>query len=214
MSRARVIFFGSRNSKFSDELFYALAAADCDIAAVVNSPDGALESTSGKTADAGYTEKAERMDIPCFTPEKPNSKEFIDLLSAYPCDAFILAGYALLVKEGLLTLPLKGIAINFHASLLPDYKGLHPVYWAVRNGEARSGITAHHLSLGLDEGDIAFQEAVDICENDSVADVYDKVIEKSRAVMRELVDAINRGEIPRIPQVGEGSYYSSIPIDE
>ena len=210
MSKSRIIFFGSRNSKFSDELFYALRDADCDIAAVVHSPEGKLESTSGKEGSTGYAEMAEETGIAAFCPWKPNSAEFVELLSAHPCDAFIAAGYAMLIKEDLLKLPAKGIGINFHASLLPEYKGLHPVYWAVHNGEARSGITAHHLSPGLDEGDIAFQEAVDIEENDSVADVYDKVIEKSRVIMRKLVDAIGRDEVPRFPQEGEGSYYGAI----
>lgn len=208
MSRSKVIFFGSRDSKFSDELFYALADTDCEIVAVVHSPEGVLESTSGKLTSTGYADMAERMGIPGFTPDKPNSEEFIEELSACPCDAFILAGYALLVKETLLTVPRKGIAINFHASLLPDYKGMHPVFWAVRNRETRSGITAHHLSLGLDEGDIAFQEAVEIAEDDSVVDVYEKVIEKSRIVMRELIDAINRDDVPAVPQKSGGRYYS------
>jgi len=214
MSRSRVIFFGSRDSKFSDELFFALADTDCDIVAVVHSPEGILDSTSGKKTNSGYAETAEKTGIPCFMPDRPNSADFAKELKGYPCDAFILAGYALLVKETLLTLPEKGIAINFHASLLPDYKGRHPVFWAIRNGETKSGITAHHLSLGLDEGDIAFQEAVEIGQDDSASDVYDKVIEKSRVVMRELIDAINRDDVPVIPQEEGGKYYSSIKEED
>ena len=203
MNKSRIIFFGSRDSKFSDELFFALEKTDCDIVAVVHSPEGILKSTSGKKKNTGYAEMAEEKGIYEFTPDDPNTPAFIKTLSAHPCDAFILAGYAMLVKEGLLALPKKDIAINFHASLLPAYRGKHPVLRAVQNGEKHSGITAHHLSLGLDEGDIAYQEAVEIGENDSVSDVYDKVIEKSRAVMSELVDAINRNDVPAVPQPGE-----------
>lgn len=214
MNRSRIIFFGSRDSKFSDGLFFALADTYCDIKAVVHSPEGGLKSTSGKKTGTGYAEAACERGIPGFMPENPNSPDFIEKLCEYPCDAFILGGYTMLVKDELLKLPAKGIAINFHASLLPNYKGKHPVFWAIRNGELKSGITAHHLSRGIDEGDIAFQEEVRIEQNDSVAEVYEKVIEKSRAVMSELIDAINQGETPAIPQKAEGTYFSSISEED
>ena len=209
-AKPRVIFFGSRDSRFSDELFYSLAGTECDIAAVVHSPEGRMGSTSGNKAGSGYPGLAESMGLPCFEPDNPNSPEFTEMLRSIPCDLFIAAGYVMLMKKELLSLPEKGIAINFHASLLPDYKGKHPVFWAIRCGETRSGITAHHMSEKIDEGHIAFQEAVDIGPGDSVSDVYGKVIEKSRAVMTELMKAVNAGSIPAIPQKGAGSYYSSI----
>jgi len=214
VNKPKIIFFGSRNSKLSDEMFFALADTDCEIVAVVNSPEGALNSTSGKKSGDGYTDMAAKMGLPDFTPEKPNSPEFVEILRAIPCDAFILAGYAMLVKEGLLSLPRLGLAINFHASLLPDYKGKHPVFWAIRHGEKRSGITAHHLSSKLDEGAIAFQEAVEIGPDDSASAVYDKVIEKSRLVMRELIDSINRNSVPVKSQKNGGSYYSSVKEED
>jgi methionyl-tRNA formyltransferase len=211
MTKPRVIFFGSKNSKFSDGLFYALEETDAEIAAVVHSPEGSMGSTSGKLSQTGYSDRAETLGIPAYEPADPNSPGFVGVLSGIPCDVFILGGYVFLIKEGLLALPKMGMAFNFHASLLPEYRGKHPVFWAVKNGETKSGVTAHHLSLKLDEGCIAFQEAVDIGPADSVPDVYDKIIEKSRIMMHELIDAISAGNVPSIPQTGKGSYFSSIP---
>lgn len=44
-------------------------------------------------------------------------------------------------------------AINLHPGLLPAYRGVSPVFWALTNGEKKVGITLHILDTGIDTGD-------------------------------------------------------------
>lgn len=48
--------------------------------------------------------------------------------------------------------------INFHGGPLPEYRGSANHIFALLNGEAEFGVTAHWLTEGIDEGPVLFQE--------------------------------------------------------
>lgn len=73
-------------------------------------------------------------------------------------DLLISAGYRTILPERLL--PAR--AFNFHASLLPKYRGRCPLNWALINGEERTGVTVHDMHGGVDVGGIAGQTVIDI----------------------------------------------------
>ena len=54
------------------------------------------------------------------------------------------------------------LMINFHPSCLPFYRGAIPSYWVLKNGERRTGFTAHRLERGIDKGAVLHQEYIDI----------------------------------------------------
>jgi methionyl-tRNA formyltransferase len=43
---------------------------------------------------------------------------------------------------------------NFHFSLLPKYRGCHPNYLQIKNGETVTGVTLHKIINGIDNGPI------------------------------------------------------------
>jgi methionyl-tRNA formyltransferase len=49
-------------------------------------------------------------------------------------------------------------SINLHPSLLPKYRGPHPVFWQLKHGESRTGITLHLINDLVDGGDIVLQK--------------------------------------------------------
>lgn len=50
--------------------------------------------------------------------------------------------------------------MNIHYALLPKYRGMHPIVWALLNGENFVGFTIHRVSCLLDEGPIVYQEKI------------------------------------------------------
>ena len=212
--KPKIIFFGNSGSKFSNGLFNHFLEAECLLIAVVDTPVKDRLTTSG-TADLldDFVSIAKERGIPDFAPDSPNTDEFIITLKIYEPDAIVLAGYTKLIKLNLRQIS-KIATINFHASLLPRYRGRHPVFWAIRNGETLTGITAHHLSDKLDEGNIAFQKTVPIEDYDSVEQVYDKVIIISKDVIIELCQALQDGNVPDIRQSEGGVYYSFIKPED
>lgn len=80
------------------------------------------------------------------------------------------------------------LAINFHGSLLPKYRGRTPHVWAIINGEKECGITAHLMNTECDDGDIVRQIHVHIDDEDTGADILNKY----NALYPELVIGIVR----------------------
>lgn len=95
-------------------------------------------------------------------------------------------------------------AVNIHSSLLPRYRGVHPVSWAMINGDRETGISIHCIDTGMDEGDILVQRKVTI---DDAYDLHDLTAALNRAsagAAVELFRAIEKtGDLPAAcPQEG------------
>ncbi len=59
--------------------------------------------------------------------------------------------------------------INYHAGMNPKYRGQHPAYWALANGDAENaGVTVHLVDAGVDTGDILYQERVTFDRRDTI----------------------------------------------
>src|SRR5262245_6868460 len=88
-------------------------------------------------------------------------------------------------------LPVKLVAktrfINVHYALLPQYRGRANVNWAIINGESETGISIHILSLGLDAGNILFQQPVPIGLTETVTTLYEKLNELQREHLGSVV---------------------------
>ena len=50
--------------------------------------------------------------------------------------------------------------INIHPSLLPSYRGPHPIIWGLLDKNALFGITVHLIDEGIDTGDIICQREI------------------------------------------------------
>jgi len=129
-------------------------------------------------------------------------------------DLVLVVGYARILGRRLLAVP-RIVAANFHASLLPAYRGKHPVFWALRNGERHAGLTVHVMDVGLDTGDILYQVRVRTRKCDSVATLYDRIMDRSVGLVPRLVDdAENRRLRPRPQGQCGASYYSSVSEED
>lgn len=104
-----------------------------------------------------------------------NNTKIIELIKSKKPDFIIVAAYGkILPKEVLDIAP----CINTHASLLPLYRGASPIQSAILNGDEISGVTLMKMDIGLDTGDILYQEKLSIKDLKSI-DVFDKMSDLS-----------------------------------
>lgn len=208
----KVVYFGNSQGVFSNRYFQALMATPGAIAAVVDTPAAKRKSTNTRPLNGvvPFTEAAQARKIPVFAPDKPNDPEFVQTLARLAPDLFLAAGYMNLLKPPLLAVP-RRLAANFHASLLPAYRGKHPLFWALRNAERWVGLTVHVMDAGLDTGDILYQVRVRTRKQDSVETVYERIMERSAALVSRLLADLAKGTLRRRPQgTAGGSCYSSV----
>lgn len=206
-----MVFFGNSQSVFTNRHFHALMESPCTVAAVVDAPAARRTSTNPSRADAiaPFTTIAREHATRAFSPPRPNRASFVRQLSRLAPDLIVAVGYTARLESPLLTLPTIA-AVNFHASLLPAYRGKHPVFWALRNGERWAGLTVHVMDVQLDAGDMLYQVRVRTRRRDSVASLYGRIMDRSVGLVSRLVqDAAANALRPRAQARRGASYYSS-----
>jgi methionyl-tRNA formyltransferase len=120
-------------------------------------------------------EEAEALNIPVYHEMKVNSDAALNLLSSLNLDVVYSCFWSEIFRQPVLDIPRLGV-FNFHSALLPSYRGSRPIPWAMINGEARAGMTAHKMLPGIDNGPIAGSVSVEIGSNSSAKEVYDSVV--------------------------------------
>lgn len=67
----------------------------------------------------------------------------------------IFSASPLILRPELLSIP--RLSVNLHFSILPAYKGIMPVFYAMAHGEKESGISLHEMTAKIDEGRVLYQ---------------------------------------------------------
>jgi methionyl-tRNA formyltransferase len=203
----RVIFFGARGVEFSGRHFEHICETDAEVAAVVDSPSGAVDSTNVETDARSIDEAAASLGVPLFRPAAPGDTDFIKEISALKPDLIISAGYWGILPPRLLEIP-KIACVNFHGSLLPRHCGKHPVFWTLWHGDRETGITVHHMDAGIDTGDIAYVKRVEVSAGDTVPVLYDRIMNASMPLVDRLILDAEEGRVPKKPQPKRGYSYN------
>ncbi len=120
-------------------------------------------------------------------------------LDRWQPDLVLVLGWYYIVPTVIIeSVPFGCMAI--HASLLPKYRGMAPITWAIINGEKETGVSLFYLEKGVDTGDIVAQKSIAIERADTVGSVYARVTDISIDILKEYLPLIARGKAPRIPQ--------------
>ena len=109
---------------------------------------------------------------------------------------FVSVYYRKLLGTALLSLP-RVAAVNLHGSLLPTYRGRAPLNWVLVNGETRTGVTLHHMTVEADAGDIVAQEPIDILPDDTALTLYGRMVKIGVDLLLEWYPAVRAGTAPR-----------------
>ncbi|MFH1577396.1 MAG: methionyl-tRNA formyltransferase [Candidatus Margulisiibacteriota bacterium] len=116
-------------------------------------------------------------------------------------DLILIASFDQLAPKSLYSLA--GLAaINIHPSYLPDYRGFHPYFWPLANGEKQSGVSFHYLSEKFDQGDVIAQKKVVIEPGDTAGIIIDKQKKVALKILKNMLAEIERtGQKPKaVPQ--------------
>lgn len=97
-----------------------------------------------------------------------------------------------LLPDDVLSLPTKG-AINFHDGPLPAYAGINAPVWALIAGEPTYGITWHHITAGIDEGDVVASRSFDVAPGETSLSLNTRNFEAAIESFGQLVDELASG---------------------
>jgi methionyl-tRNA formyltransferase len=108
--------------------------------------------------------------------------------------------FAPLIDETIFSVPRHG-SINLHPSLLPRYRGKHPLLWSHLNMDEEIGVTVHFLARGADNGDILSQRRIPLVKGRREKEIeLHAVRDVGVPLLLESIEMIARGEVEARPQ--------------
>ena len=168
-----------------------------NVVAVITAPDKP-KGRGQKLSTSPVKDYAVSQDIPVLQPSNLKNPEFIEELKSYNANLQIVVAFRML-PEMVWDMPEIG-TFNLHASLLPQYRGAAPINWAIINGEKKTGVTTFFLKHQIDTGNVIFQEEEVIEEDDTVGDLYGRLMDSGAKLVLKTVEAIQAEDYPQLPQ--------------
>jgi len=138
-----------------------------------------------------------------------NDPDFLEKLSVFAPDLFLVIRFGRIFKGKILTIPKKGI-INLHSAILPDFKGVMGTLRALLSGASHVGATLHYIQDdNIDTGDVI--DVIKMEKNTEksvlwhIAHLYPLACVKLRYIIGEIS---KQNKIQSYPQPTGGSYFS------
>lgn len=133
-------------------------------------------------SDAGVIDRAKKYNISSviFSKSEFTEESFLDKITSYNPELIVLAGFLLKVPDYMIKAYPNKI-INIHPALLPKYggKGMYGIHVhkaVFENKEPESGMTIHYVNEHYDEGNIIFQESINVTDCNSPEEIAAKVL--------------------------------------
>ncbi|MCE9631054.1 MAG: methionyl-tRNA formyltransferase [Planctomycetia bacterium] len=162
----RIVVMGT--GPFAVPMFEALRDSPHGIVAVVTRPDHAPPGR--RPPRNPMRDAATAAGIGILDPERINEPTVIASLAALRPDLFVVCDYGQILSRDLLAVPPLG-GINLHGSLLPRHRGAAPVQWAIREGDAVSGVSVIHMTPALDAGNVIVARSTPIGPRETAAEL-------------------------------------------
>ncbi len=146
------------------------------------------------TTDPGTADIASEHHIPIVDSGSVLTPHLVE----HDVDVLLSIAYLRLVPPDVLGAV--ATAINFHDGPLPSYAGLNVTTWAILDGRTDHGVTWHHMTSGVDAGDVVTSREFAIDPTETAFSLNARCFEAALESFPEIVEAIRSGDIPASPQ--------------
>ena len=190
-----IVFFGTPAIALKS-LEYLYNSDKINVLAVVTQPDKPA-GRGHKIQMSVIKQFALEHNLPVFQPKSIRKEPEIqkELKKLNP-DFFVTFAFGQILSQEVLDIP-KYETINLHASLLPRYRGANPIQRAIINGDKETGICTMITELGLDCGDVCMREKIEIPNDMTCVDLFEKISDISPALLEKtLVGLVEKTIIP------------------
>jgi len=130
-----------------------------------------------------------------------------DWLAGLALDVICVACFPWRIPVALLSVPTYGF-LNVHPALLPQYRGPVPLFWQLRDGMPKVGVTIHWMDGDFDTGTIAAQRAFALPDGISGALADQLCAQIGAELLGEVLQQLLLGFRPCHTQPNNGSYHT------
>ncbi len=229
----RILFFGMQG-KFSYQPLLALLERGVEVCAIVIPAEKALQGDQDppairrreqpltsrsmlpvlqSTLHTSILQLAWERHIPMWEVLRLSDPVTVGVLAAYQPDAICVACFSKRIPRVILDMPRLG-CLNVHPSLLPANRGPEPLFWTFREGDQHTGVTIHVMDEGMDTGPILAQEAVEVPDGISYAQLEAQCAELGGKLLAQSVWDLFNGVAVPVRQNETNSSYHAFPSDD
>lgn len=177
-----ILFFGSAD--FPVQAFCELIDRGYTIAGLVTSHDKCV------MGEKRLKVVAEEHGIDTYVLEGSMERPlFTKWLDEHQADVFCVISFRYLPKE--IYSRARVCAFNIHASMLPLLKGSSPIFWAVRRGFEKTGLTAFVLDDRIDSGRIIANCQTDIQNGEGFVSLHSRLRTMCRWFVCKVIDMLS-----------------------
>jgi len=192
----RVVFMGTPD--IAATCLKKIIADGFDVVGVYTQPDRP-KGRGMKMIASPVKELALANGIPVFQPENFRDEESVETLRELKPDVCAVVAYGRILPQKVLDIPTKG-CVNIHASILPQYRGSAPYQWAVLDGLAETGVTAQHMALKMDAGDVIDVARTSIGENETAGELLERLAVLGADLLSRTLARFAQGHVAGTPQ--------------
>jgi methionyl-tRNA formyltransferase len=199
MSRPRTVFLGSDaiSIPLLDWLVGPVGSALIELTAVYTQPDRPV-GRGQKIQSNAIKQWALARGLPVHQPEKLTPEVRAAYAASAPDLALVMA-YGHILRDDFISVPPLG-TLNFHASLLPRYRGASPIQTSVAQGEPETGMSLMRIVRQLDAGPVADREAVRIDRLDTASEIEQKLAAACAPLLARALPRLLCGELAFVEQ--------------
>ncbi|PYN02784.1 MAG: hypothetical protein DME02_24800 [Candidatus Rokuibacteriota bacterium] len=156
---------------------------------------------------------AARHGVPTVAAVNVNDPAFVAKIRELGVDVLVSVAANQRFLPDLLAAP-RVAAVNLHSALLPKYRGIDGLFWALAHGETTVGVTAHLMTAGFDEGAILGQTPFGVPPEATLHDLYREAIRRGSALLAQVLDDLATGRAAAHPNEAAAESYFSWPTPE
>ena len=132
-----------------------------------------------------------------------NSSSVVDFLDSLHADVVVFSGGGL-IRQAVLDVPKEGI-LNCHSGILPAYRGMDVVEWAILEAEhtPEIGLTLHFMDRGVDTGPILLHHHERLRPGDTLARLRRRLEPEMVKLMMNGLRGLREGDLNAQTQARE-----------
>ncbi len=130
---------------------------------------------------------ARQHHIPLLDTRNINTEGGLEFVRQHRPDILLAAHFNQLLKPTVLQIPTIA-ALNIHPSLLPAYRGVDPVLYALLQHEKQLGVSVHLMDDCFDTGPVICQQALNISVEDSVFTANLKLFAHGASIALQIIE--------------------------
>ncbi|MBC7764316.1 methionyl-tRNA formyltransferase [Microbacteriaceae bacterium] len=199
-----IIFFGTED--FSLYSLKALVDTGFPVVAVVTKADTPRGRGNVITEPAVKTFAISK-NIPVWQPT--HMLDIVDDIKQYDAPVGVLVSFGKIIPSAIIDLFTPGI-INVHPSLLPLYRGPSPIESAIKNRDAKTGVTLMQLAPKMDAGPIYTQVPYALDQTETKPELYDTLGQLGANLLVQKLSPIIDGTIQPIEQDDHAATYCQL----